>query len=37
LAEPSFLQPFIEPLLPYYDGMREDSRFTALVAELKQG
>ena len=37
LAEPSFLQPFIEPLLPYYDGMRQDSRFTALVAELTQG
>jgi TolB-like protein/DNA-binding winged helix-turn-helix (wHTH) protein len=37
LAEPSVLRPFIEPLLPYYDGMREDSRFQAFVAEREQG
>jgi TolB-like protein len=36
LAEPSVLMPFIEPLLPYYDGMREDSRFQAFVAERGQ-
>ena len=37
LAEPSLLKPFIEPLLPYYDGMREDSRFQAFFAEHEQG
>jgi len=34
LAEPSQAMPFIEPLLPYYDSIREDPRFVEFVAGL---
>lgn len=37
LVEPSFLMPFIEPYLPYYDGMRNEPEFVALVAEITAG
>jgi len=29
--------PFLEPLLPYYDSMREDPRFTGFLAEIEGG
>lgn len=34
-AEPSNVHPFFEPYLPYYDSIREDPAFTALLAELE--
>ena len=34
LEEPSVIVPFFEPLLPYYDGIRNTPEFTALVDEL---
>lgn len=37
LAKPSLVMPFIEPFLPYYDTMREDPRFTALLSEVEGG
>ena len=34
LVEPSEIAPFIEPLLPYYDSIREEPAFVELVEEL---
>jgi hypothetical protein len=34
LGEPSYVMPFLEPYLPYYDAIREDPAFVALLAEL---
>ncbi len=34
LEEPSVIVPFFEPLLPYYDGIRNTPEFTALIDEL---
>ena len=34
LAEPSFIMPFLEPFLPYYDSMRDEPEFVALLADL---
>ena len=34
LAEPSFVMPFLEPFLPYYDSMRDEPEFVALLADL---
>jgi TolB-like protein len=34
LAEPSLVMPFIEPYLPYYDSVRDDPEFAALLNEL---
>jgi TolB-like protein len=36
LEEPSVIIPFFEPLLPYYDGIRETPEFVALVEELNR-
>lgn len=35
LAEPSFVMPFIEPLLPYYDTIRNQPEFAGLLAEIQ--
>jgi hypothetical protein len=35
LAQPSQAMPFLEPLLPYYDSMRDDPVFVALVHGLQ--
>ncbi|MEQ8516486.1 MAG: winged helix-turn-helix domain-containing protein [Chromatocurvus sp.] len=35
LAEPSRIMPFLEPLLPYYDSMREDPRFVEFLTGLR--
>ena len=35
LEEPSVIVPFFEPLLPYYDGIRDDPAFIELVEELE--
>lgn len=35
LVEPSPVMPFLEPLLPYYDSMREDPRFMGFLAEIE--
>lgn len=37
LSEPSQAMPFLEPMLPYYDTMREDPRFLALLADIEGG
>jgi len=34
LAEPSLVMPFMEPYLPYYDSMRNEPEFDALLSEL---
>lgn len=34
LAEPSQVMPFMEAYLPYYDSMRDEPEFAALLAEL---
>lgn len=34
LANPSNVFPFLEPLLPYYDPIREEPEFIELLAEL---
>lgn len=34
LAEPSFVMPFMEPSLPYYDSIRDEPAFTDLLADL---
>jgi hypothetical protein len=34
--EPSPADPFIEPFLPYYDSIRNDSRFVEFLAELQR-
>jgi TolB-like protein len=34
LAEPSFVMPFLEPFLPYYDSMRDEPVFVDLLADL---
>ena len=34
LVEPSDVIPFIEPLLPYYDSIRDDPEFVELLAEI---
>ena len=36
LAEPSLVMPFLEPFLPYYDSIRDDPGFVALLAELER-
>ncbi|MDX1461111.1 MAG: hypothetical protein R3348_08650, partial [Xanthomonadales bacterium] len=33
-TEPSWIRPFIEPRLPYYDPVRDSPEFRALVAEI---
>ncbi|MFU8830778.1 MAG: winged helix-turn-helix domain-containing tetratricopeptide repeat protein [Wenzhouxiangella sp.] len=35
LAEPSLVMPFIEPFLPYYDAVREDSAFVEFLAGIE--
>ena len=35
LAEPSFIMPFMEPFLPYYDSMRDKPEFVELLAEIE--
>jgi TolB-like protein len=35
IEEPSVIMPFFEPLLPYYDGIREEPVFVELVDELE--
>jgi TolB-like protein len=35
LVEPSTIAPFFEPLLPYYDRIRDSAAFQELVAELQ--
>jgi hypothetical protein len=35
LVEPSYVVPFIEPYLPYYDPIRGKSGFVALLAEIE--
>ena len=34
LTEPSFVMPFLEPYLPYYDSIRDEPAFIDLLAEL---
>jgi hypothetical protein len=34
LAEPSYVMPFLEPLLPYYDSVRDSPEFIELLAGL---
>ncbi|MDH3924104.1 MAG: hypothetical protein OET41_05810 [Xanthomonadales bacterium] len=34
LVEPSLVMPFMEPYLPYYDSMRDEPEFAALLSEL---
>jgi tetratricopeptide (TPR) repeat protein len=34
LAEPSFAAPFLEAFMPYYDSMRDEPEFVALLADL---
>ena len=36
LAEPSWVMPFLEPYLPYYDSIREQPAFIELVVELEK-
>jgi hypothetical protein len=36
LAEPSFVTPFIEPHLPYYDSIRHEPAFLALLSETQR-
>ncbi|NHA13954.1 winged helix-turn-helix domain-containing protein [Thioalkalivibrio sp. XN279] len=36
-VEPSQAMPFIEPFLPYYDSMRDDAQFIALLADFERG
>ncbi len=36
LEDPSFVMPFMEPYLPYYDSIREDPAFVELLAELDE-
>lgn len=36
LREPSFVVPFIEPYMPYYDPVRESPEFVELMAEIEQ-
>lgn len=35
LAEPSYVIPFIEPYLPYYDALRDNPGFVAFLAEVE--
>lgn len=35
LAEQSQVMPFVEQFLPYYDSMRNDSRFVEFLAEIQ--
>ena len=35
LSEPSYILPFIEPNLPYYDAIRDTPEFIGLLAEIK--
>jgi len=37
LARPSVVKPFMEPYLPYYDSMRDEPAFTALLSEIGGG
>jgi hypothetical protein len=37
LAEPSLAMPFIEPILPYYDSIRDDPRFIEFLSEIRGG
>jgi TolB-like protein/tetratricopeptide (TPR) repeat protein len=34
LAQPSYVIPFVEPFLPYYDSMRDEPAFVDLLTEL---
>lgn len=34
LVEPSFVMPFMEPFLPYYDSIRDESEFIALLNDI---
>ncbi len=34
---PSFVVPFIEPYMPYYDPIRESPEFAELMAEIEAG
>jgi TolB-like protein len=34
LSEPSFVMPFVEPYLPYYDAIRDEPEFVDLLSEL---
>jgi hypothetical protein len=34
LAQPSYVAPFMEPFLPYYDSMRDEPEFAELLEEL---
>ena len=36
LAEPSWVMPFFEPYLPYYDPIRDGPLFVELLADLER-
>jgi len=37
LEEPSYVTPFIEPFLPYYDAIRDEPVFQQLLADIQDG
>jgi TolB-like protein/tetratricopeptide (TPR) repeat protein len=36
LAQPSYVMPFVEPILPYYDSIRDEPAFVELLSELDE-
>jgi hypothetical protein len=34
LVEPSYVMPFMEPFLPYYDSIRDEPEFVEMLADL---
>ena len=35
LLKPSYVKPFLEPFLPYYDSIREQAEFVELLTEIQ--
>lgn len=37
LVKPTYAMPFMDPHMPFFDGIRDDPEFVALIADIEAG